>query len=127
MDAAEDNGRASHPRGDTGELQAIAGEIGELLDFAILVVVSEDGGVFAGLEGLNLLDQIGHEGFPCFLTVAEEQPTVFGTRSRQCSALPGESRRSPVGPEGTFSSRALLQCRADARIKPGGPSAVPPR
>ena len=38
-------------RGRAGQLEAVAGEVGQLLDFAVLVVVGEDGGVLASLRG----------------------------------------------------------------------------
>ena len=47
MDAAKDDGPGLHLGGRAGQLEAVAGEVGQFLDFAFLVIVGEDGGVFA--------------------------------------------------------------------------------
>ena len=36
-----------HLGGGAGQLEAVAGEVGQLLDLAVLVVVGQDGGVLA--------------------------------------------------------------------------------
>ena len=50
VDAAKDDGRGRDLGGGAGQFQAVAGEVGQLLDLAVLVVVGEDGGVVACLE-----------------------------------------------------------------------------
>src|SRR6185312_6763075 len=42
MHAAENDGRSFYLRGLARQFQTVAGEVGQFLDFAVLVVVSED-------------------------------------------------------------------------------------
>ena len=56
-----------HLGGGAGEFEAVAGEIGEVLDFAFLVVMGEDGGVVLGLEVRDFVEEVGHGNGPCFL------------------------------------------------------------
>ncbi len=67
MDAAEDDGPGLHPGGGAGELEAVAGEVGEFLDVTFLVVVGEDRGVLFALELLDFLNDVEHGRDPCFL------------------------------------------------------------
>ena len=64
MDAAEDDGVGLHLRGGAGQLQAVAGEVGQFLDVAFLVVVGQDGGVFLGFEVTDFVEEIGHQRVP---------------------------------------------------------------
>src|SRR5262249_35300114 len=42
-------------------------EVGQFLNLALLVVVSQDGGVMAALESGDFLEEISHGRSPCFL------------------------------------------------------------
>ena len=49
-----------------GQLQAVAGEVGKLLDVAVLIIVGENGRVFLSLELRDFADKIEHGRIPCF-------------------------------------------------------------
>jgi hypothetical protein len=53
VDAAKDDRRVVDLGRLAGQLEAVAGDVGQFLDFAFLVVVGEDDGVLAGLEGFR--------------------------------------------------------------------------
>src|SRR5262249_3378773 len=67
VDTAEHNGIGLYLRGGPSQLQTIAGEVGQFLNLALLVVVSQDGSVVAALEGGGFLEEISHGRSPCFL------------------------------------------------------------
>src|SRR5260370_934092 len=67
MDPAENDDRVGAPGGGPGQVQAVAGKVGQFLDFAFLVIMGQEGRVVAGLEFLNFGDDVLHGGVPCFL------------------------------------------------------------
>src|SRR5204863_6746563 len=78
VDAAEDNGAGLHLGGGAGEVETVAIEIGQFLDLAVLVIVSEEGRVFAGLELLDFVEDVsqnGGHGRLLVFCVAEDEPT----------------------------------------------------
>ena len=78
--AAEHDHRRIDLGGLAGELQAVAGDVGERLDLALLVVVGQDGGPELLLEvenfGGHVVENSRHDRLLVF-TVAEGQPTGF--------------------------------------------------
>ena len=60
MHAAEHDRAGLDRRRGAGQLQAVAGEVGQVLDLAVLVVVCEEGGVFAGFERFDLVVDFDH-------------------------------------------------------------------
>ena len=76
MHAAKDDGLGGHGRGGPGQLEAVAGKVGQFLDIAFLIVVGENRSVGAFLERKDFVDNVGHwQGFLVF-SVAQEQPTA---------------------------------------------------
>src|SRR5262249_149485 len=89
VNATEDDGRGGDPGGGPGQVEAVADHVGQVLDLAVLVVVSQEGGVPGGLEVADLVADVrqdcrGHERFLVFC-VAEDQPTAYSV------ILPGTS------------------------------------
>src|SRR5262249_41656838 len=81
VDAAEDDGRRLHGGGDAGQLQAVAGVVGQFLDFAVLVVVGEDGGVFAVLQARDFRQEVYHGRVSLFLVWRRNNPQEPQQRS----------------------------------------------
>jgi hypothetical protein len=75
VDATEHDGRRLHLRRGASELQAIAGEVGQLLNFAFLIVVREDGRVLLLLELTDFRGKIDHGRFLVF-SVAQDNPQL---------------------------------------------------
>ena len=65
MHAAEHDRARGHAGRIAGELQAVAGKIGNVLNLAIHVIMGQNGGVFFLFKGLDLV----HEGQRIFLGV----------------------------------------------------------
>src|SRR5262249_48291937 len=81
VDAAEDDGRLVHLGRLAGQLEAVAGDVGQLLNLTLLIVVGEDDRVFAGLEGADFVDDVGHERGPCFVNRVAGSTHVTGDRA----------------------------------------------
>ena len=58
MDAAEDDRRIGDPGRITGEFQAVAGKVGNVLDVTVDIKVGEDGRVVLFLEGLDFVHHL---------------------------------------------------------------------
>ena len=83
MDPAEDDRAGVDPGRGPGQLEAVAGDVGQLLDLAVLVIMGQDRGVLALLEGEDLVVNVGQRRpFPCFYR-GEEEPTRLGRKSMQ--------------------------------------------
>src|SRR4051812_43207787 len=88
MDAAKDDDVGRHLRGGAGQLEAVAGEIGEILDFSLLVIMGQDGGVLFLLKILDFGDNVVHDALLVF-RVAEEEPTLLDEADSSVSPIWG--------------------------------------
>ena len=98
VDPAEDDGPGVNPGRRPGQLEAVAGDVGQLLDLAFLVIMGQDRGVLALLEGEDLVVDVGHGGLFLVFYVAEEEPTSVDRKPvtseyRRAGGRVGKSQR----------------------------------
>jgi len=87
VNATKNDRRARHLRGRPRQLQAVAGEVGQVLDLSILIIMREDRGILSRLEGVDLVvDRVdinrvtggsnrNHRKGILVFVVAQEEPT----------------------------------------------------
>jgi hypothetical protein len=86
MDAAEDDRPGIHLGGRPGQLEAVARDVGEILDLPLLVIMGEDRGIFALFEGEDFVVNVGQiRSFPCFFR--GERRTHYFSRSKTVHSL----------------------------------------
>src|SRR5262249_22130968 len=71
VDTAKDDGSGPYLCSCPGQLEAVAGEVSQLLNLAFLVIVSQNRCVFANLEGCYFVKDVVHEEGPLVFRVAE--------------------------------------------------------
>ena len=67
MDAAENDGAGFDFGRGTGELEAVAREVGQFLDLALLIIVGKNRGVLLSFERGDFVEDVRHGRIPCFL------------------------------------------------------------
>src|SRR5439155_11427006 len=66
VDAAENDRARGDSGGGAGQLEAVAGAVGQLLDLSILVIMGQNRGVFANLQTADLIQDVVQRRDPLF-------------------------------------------------------------
>jgi hypothetical protein len=76
VDAAKDDGRGLNLHGRAGEVETVAGVVGDGLNLAFLIVVGENGGVVFGFEVGDFVEKVLHGEKSLFFVWRRTNPLI---------------------------------------------------